>query len=90
MDLRRATDAAPSAMRDPGAMLADPRRTVRVDPDPRGGWDVTVPDRPARWRCNTLDDARRQAFLCAARRLPCELVIQDAYHRVIDREIIEG
>jgi hypothetical protein len=38
--------------------------------------------------CDTLDDARRQAQLYADRRHPCEVVIRDAYHRVIDRESV--
>ena len=32
----------------------------------------------------TLNDARRLAYIDAARILPCELVIRDAYHRVVD------
>jgi hypothetical protein len=29
------------------------------------------------------------AYLQAARILPCELVIRDAYHRVVDHEVID-
>jgi hypothetical protein len=39
--------------------------------------------------CGTLADARRVAYQCAARRHPCELVVCDAYHRVMQREIID-
>lgn len=58
---------------------------VRVDPGYRGGWQVSFPDgRPI--VCDTLDDARREAQRFAGRSHPCELVIRDAYHRVIDRK----
>jgi hypothetical protein len=33
--------------------------------------------------CETLDEARRVAYRQAAECLPCELVVHDAYHRVI-------
>ncbi|HUA72837.1 MAG TPA: hypothetical protein VMA96_17205 [Solirubrobacteraceae bacterium] len=39
--------------------------------------------------CETLDGARRLAYVHAARMFPCELVIRDAYHRVVDHEMIE-
>jgi hypothetical protein len=56
----------------------------------RGGWEVTLPDRRERLRCETLDDARRLGYQCAARRSPCELVVHDAYDRVLQRELIKG
>jgi hypothetical protein len=40
--------------------------------------------------CETLDDARRVAFLCAARGRSCELIVYDAYDRVMQREFVEG
>jgi hypothetical protein len=60
---------------------------VRVDRSYRGGWEVLLPDGRPCIVCDTLDDARRQAHIYADRQ-PCELVIRDAYHRVIDRASI--
>ncbi len=40
--------------------------------------------------CETFDDARRVAYLYAARARPCELIVHDAYHRVLHRELIDG
>ena len=49
--------------------------TVRVDLNGRG---------------ETLDDARRVAYLCVAHMRPCELIVCDAYHRVVHHEFING
>jgi len=64
-------------------------RVVLVDRDWHGDWEVSLPDGRTCVTCETLDDARRLAYLHAARILPCELVIRDAYHRVVDHEIID-
>jgi hypothetical protein len=40
--------------------------------------------------CETLDEAQRVAYLCAAHLHPCELVVRDACHRVLHREFIDG
>jgi hypothetical protein len=61
---------------------------VRVDRSYFGRWEVLLPDGRSCIVCDTLDDARRQAQLYAGHGHPCELVIRDAYHRVIDRETI--
>jgi hypothetical protein len=61
---------------------------IRVDFDGQGGWEVDVDD--TRVACASLSDARRIAVLKAAHRRPCELVVRDAYHRVIEREHIGG
>jgi len=61
---------------------------VRVDRTCHGRWEVLLPDGRSCIVCDTLDDARRQAQLYADRRHPCEVVIRDAYHRVIDRESV--
>jgi hypothetical protein len=58
---------------------------VEVKPDPRGRWGVALSGPGAGTSCETLEDARRLAYAKAAQRLPCELVVQDAYHRVIER-----
>jgi len=61
--------------------------TVRVDHDSRG-WSIVVPDRPEPIVCDTLEDASALARLCASHRRPCELVVHDAYHRVLRREYV--
>ena len=81
-------------------MIADPEKklrrsgpnplTVRVDHTERGAWEVTMPDQRERVMCETLDDARRVAYLCAAHTRPCELIVCDAYHRVLHHEFING
>ena len=64
--------------------------TVWVDPNGRGTWDVAVPDEPRHLTFQTLEAARNVAHRSAASRQPCELIVHDAYHRVIQREIIDG
>jgi len=65
-------------------------RTVHVQRDASGKWEVALPDRRTRVTCETLDDAKRIGYLWAARRHPCELIIRDAYYRVLSREFIGG
>jgi hypothetical protein len=60
--------------------------TIRVDFNGHDGWAVALSDPDAQFTCETLDDARRIAFVQAAQRPRCELVICDAYHRVLERE----
>jgi hypothetical protein len=64
--------------------------TVRVDRTGRGAWAVAMPGRQQPVTCETLDDARRIAYLSAAPRRPCELIVCDAYHCVLHRELIDG
>jgi hypothetical protein len=59
---------------------------VWIERDGSGMWEVEVPDRHARVRCETLDDARRVAYLYAARKRACELIVRDAYQRVVYHE----
>ena len=61
--------------------------TVRVDRNGRHAWEVAMPERE-RVTGETLEDARRVAYLCAAHRRPCELIVFDAYHRVFHHELI--
>lgn len=63
---------------------------VRVDLNHCGGWDIVFPGRRDRVTCETLDEARRVAYLCAAHRHSCELVVRDADHSVMHREFIDG
>jgi hypothetical protein len=64
--------------------------TVRVDRTCSGEWAVAMSDQAERVMCETLEDARRVAYLCAARARPCELIVCDAYHRVLHSEFIDG
>lgn len=60
---------------------------VRVEHDGRGGWQVALPNRD-RITCRTLDQARREAHVFAERTELCELIVHDAYHRVLSRELV--
>jgi len=62
--------------------------TVNVEPGRRGDWQVVVPGEAAPVSCQTLDDAQWVAYLLAADRQPCQVVIRDAYHRVLGRDLI--
>ena len=66
-----------------------PPITVSVEPDGRGAWEVTVRDDLSHVACRTLDDARKVAYRSASGRRPCELIVRDAYHRVIQRTVID-
>ncbi len=60
---------------------------VRVEHDGRGGWQVALPNRD-RIKCRTFDQARREAYVSARRAERCELIVHDAYHRVLSRELV--
>lgn len=71
-------------------MIAEaPPATVRVDHNPRGAWAVALSGQTAPVTCETLEEAKRLAYLCAVRHRPCELITCDAYHRVLRRKIID-
>ena len=62
--------------------------TVRVDLNVRGRWEVALSDQGERVGCDTLEEASRVAYRCAAERQPCELIVCDAYHRVLHHELV--
>jgi hypothetical protein len=62
--------------------------TVRVEHSARGRWKVLAPDRARPITCETLQDAERAAYLCLARTHARELIVCDAYHRVLHHELI--
>jgi hypothetical protein len=64
--------------------------TVRVDISRRGAWEVALSDPGERVSCGTLEEASQVAHRCAADRRPSELIVCDAYHRVVHRELIDG
>jgi hypothetical protein len=61
-----------------------------MDRTGRGAWAVAVPGQREPFTCETLDDAKGFAYLSAARRRPCGLIVCDAYHRVLHHEVIDG
>jgi hypothetical protein len=61
---------------------------VRVDLNTHGEWEIELPDQSQPVTCETLEDAQRVAYLCAAHRSPCELIVCDAHHRALRREVI--
>jgi hypothetical protein len=68
----------------------EPQLTVRVVLNPRGLWEVVLPGRRRPFTCQSLEEAERVAYRLAVRRRPCEIVVHDAYHRVLLREVING
>jgi len=64
--------------------------TVVVQRTLRGRWEVVLPGRRKGIICETLEDARRVAYLSVAHARRCEVIVRDAYHRVLDRESING
>ena len=64
--------------------------TVRVLLNARGQWEVVLPGRRRPLRCRDLDEAQRVAYVFAERSRPCEVVVHDAYHRVVRRDLING
>lgn len=80
---------SPDAGHSAGGVCSEPI-VVRVEHDGRGAWSGAMPGDGDPVTCDTFDDARRVAYLCAARKRPCELIVHDAYHRVLHRELING
>lgn len=48
-------------------------------------WEVSVPARRQRLICKSFPEAARRANELAILEPECELVVRDAYHRVIQR-----
>ena len=61
---------------------------IRVAMNSGGRWDVASSDPDSHDVCRTLEDARRLAFRRAADGRRCELVVCDAYHRVVLHEVL--
>ena len=70
-------------------MPTGPSMAVTVDWNHQGTWCVQLPEPRVRVECDTLSDAIRLAQVYAARRPPCEIVVRDAYHRVLQRESLD-
>ncbi len=65
-------------------------RAVHVDLNRNGSWDITLPTQLDAVNCGSLHEAKRVAYRLAADRQPCEVVMFDAYHRVVHRQLING
>jgi hypothetical protein len=65
-------------------------RTVRVDLNRHGAWEITLPVQLDPINCESLYEARRAAYRFAAHWHPCEVVMCDAYHRVVHRQFIDS
>ena len=59
---------------------------MRINRNTSGMWEVELPDQDARVRWETLDDARRVAYLYAACKRPCDLIVRDSYDQVVRHE----
>jgi hypothetical protein len=64
--------------------------TVGVERTGHGAWEVAVPEQYERVTCETLEDARRAAYLCAVHGRPRELIVCDADRRILHDELING
>jgi hypothetical protein len=75
---------------DPAAgHLLERHLTVRVLLNARGEWEVVSPHSLRPHRYKSLDEATRAAYGVAFRDAPCELIVHDAYHRVVLAQRIE-
>ncbi len=74
--------------RSPHAQLSP--RAVHVDLNRHGSWEITLPDKLDPINCGSLHEARRVAYRLAAGWHPCEVVMRDAYHRVVHRQLIDS
>jgi hypothetical protein len=63
---------------------------MRVDLNRRGDRDIEPSDQDGRVSCDTPEEAERVAHICAAYRQPCELVLCEAYNRVMHRGLIDA
>ena len=81
---------SPEVARKSGAGASTALRAVRVNLNTHGEWEIQLPDQSEPVTCETLEDAQRVAYLCAAHRSPCELIVCDGYHRGLRRVINRG
>jgi hypothetical protein len=57
--------------------------TIYVHTDHRGGWEVAIPDQPQPIHCASLPEAEDTARRLASGTDACDLVVHDAYERVV-------
>ncbi len=63
-------------------------RMVSVHLNRHGNWEITLPAKHDPISYGTLDEAGLEAYRLAAHWYPCEIVMFDAYHRVVHRKSI--
>ncbi len=64
-------------------------RVVYVNFDGHGKWTVALVPSADVARCSTFNDAARVGGRWAEQRRPdCELLVHDAYHRVVERPLV--
>ena len=68
--------------------MAPAPATIRVRANRRGQWEVALLG-SAPVACSTFREAREAAHRAAEGQGPCMVIVRDAYHRVLEREIIE-
>jgi hypothetical protein len=66
---------SPEVAKKSGAGASTALPAVRVHLNPHGEWEIELPDQSEPLTCETLEDAQRVAYLCAAHRSPCELIV---------------
>jgi len=64
--------------------------TVCVDQCARGRWEVVAPGGARPITCETLEEAERVAYRSLAGTHARELLVRDAYHRVLHHERIRA
>lgn len=84
MTASSANTASMTALSERGGWHRRPR-TVQVRRTAGGEWEVLFPDETESTTCETLSAARRVARSWAEANAPSELIIRDAYHRVVVR-----
>lgn len=53
-------------------------------------WEVSIPSRHEQLICNSFQEAARRGYQLAAGEADCEMLVHDAYHRVVRRERLRG
>lgn len=69
-------------------MTANP--IINVGRALRGGWEVRLPDDDEKVICQNLEDAVHVGYRWAADGRGRELVVHDAYNRVIQRQFVSA
>jgi hypothetical protein len=66
---------SPKVARKSRAAASTALPAVRVDLNTHGEWEIQLPDQSEPVTCEMLEDAQRVAYLYAAHRSPCELIV---------------
>ena len=79
-----------SHLTDVTSSAADEPITVFVQRNGVGNWEFELPADRGLVTCETLDEARRVAYLWAAHSRSCELIVQDTCQGLLTYERIDG